>query len=184
MDPRIKVALKAIEIMEKLQHSKLLRSDFHRLTSKVRELQWITDLDYLKKECDFFEKFPYDSLKFDSKINAEMKWCTTTLKKLKSRFEKGKSESILIGLDVGVGEIITTSKVSDNLTVCRISSKIGDFTVITNLKVKKGNRLPFVILPPTIVGGVMSEAMFVWGPIKSLDEIDWKKVEGTVSAFF
>jgi len=47
--------------------------------------------------------------------------------------------------------------------------------------VKKGDTLPFVILPPRKFGDAVSEAMFVWGPVRDLGEVDWKKVKGEVS---
>ncbi|MBR9681153.1 MAG: hypothetical protein GOU98_05030 [Candidatus Altiarchaeota archaeon] len=181
MDPRIKVALVAFSKLEALEKSNRLRTNLSPLRQVLMSLKWIEDVNYLRTESKKFADLNYN-FKHDEKEKLSVKWCVDILKNLPKRLMRDGTNSILLGLDCGLGEVLSLRKLEHGLSVCKISSKLGELTVITNLKIKKGDKLPFCILPPTEFQGIMSEAMFLSGPVGSLTEVDWKNVEGTVSA--
>ena len=178
MDPRIDVALVALGILEKLHRSGKLKGDLKPLKSLLMSLKWVDDVEYLRanvgnisealeglrclKDCELFE------------------WCVNYLKTLHERLGR-PGGSVLSALDCGTGKVVSVHRIDEKLSICRVDSKYGSLTVVTNLSVKKGDTLPFVILPPRKFGDAVSEAMFVWGPVRDLGEVDWKKVKGEVS---
>ncbi len=183
MDPRVRVALIALKILEKLKASNRLRGDLREIRAKLMEMKWVDDLNYLKEQAEFFENFDYSKLKYSEKDASLVRWCINVLKGLGKRLERGKASSILFGLDVDLGEVLSVHKLNEKLKVCKVNTKFGELTVVTNIKeVKKGDKLPLALLPPKKFGKVTSEAMFLWKPVKSLKEVDWRKVEGEVSA--
>ena len=180
MDPRIKVGLKALEILEKLERNGRIRADLKDVRAVLKSCQWIDDVIYLKNETEKL-KNPIEYA-CNPKDEPVVKWCVDTFTGLSRKFKRGEGRSILLGLDCALGTIVSCRKLGGGLTVCRVDSTLGRFTIVTNLDVKNGGIHPFVVLPPRKIGGVLSEAMFVWGAVASMEEVDWKKVEGDVSA--
>jgi|GEM_PF-5247804 len=181
MDPRMKVALFALKKLEDLERSGRLRGDLEPIKHKLKSLEWIDDIEYLRTESKSMVKLDSSKFRYDERQKMLVKWCFEAINKLPEKFMRDGSNSILLGLDCALGEILSVRKLEHGLTVCRITSKLGKLTIITNMKVKKGEKLFFCILPPAEFQDIISEAMFVSGPINSLNEVNWKAIEGKVS---
>lgn len=180
MDPRIKVGLKALTLLENLKKNSKVKINLKDIRAILMSCQWVSELPYLKHETEKLKK-PIE-YKCNNSEEPIVRWSIGILNHLSDKFRRGEGSSILLGLDCALGTILSTKEVSGKLTVCRVDSSLGMFTVVTNLDVKKERIHPFVVLPPQEIGGILSTAMFVWGPVTSLSEVDWKKVEGEISA--
>ena len=183
MDPRISVAIQALHRLEHLEKQNKLKftgsgQGLREIRAVLMACQWVEDFEHLKSETGKLNR-PLD-FRCGPKEEAMVRWCVNTIAGLSRRFRKGPGSSLLLGLDCALGTILTVQHLETNLNLCRVESSLGKFTIVTNMEVKQGGVLPLVVLPPQEVGGVMSEAMFVWGPVTSLADVDWAQVEGKV----
>ncbi len=116
---------------------------------------------------------------------ANVLWAFMILSGLKRRFQNsGKKPTH--GIDIVAVTIRNITK-NNALLTTRCIAGPSDFTIVTNiLTLKTGNTLAAAILPPAVVGGVVSEAMFLGpGPMEEKpgtfidpDDAHTKEVDG------
>lgn len=94
---------------------------------------------------------------------ASLRWALNIFLGLPRRFER-RHEPELLG--TGIDHVVVVVKAADpipktNLLSCRVSTGEEEFQVATNITtVKRGDIMPLALVPPAIVGGMVSEAMF------------------------
>ena len=94
---------------------------------------------------------------------ASVRWALNIFLRLPQRFDQPHLPELL---GTGVDHVVVVVKSTEslpktNLLLCRVSTGEEDFQVITNItSVKRGDVMPLAFVPPAVVGGVVSEAMF------------------------
>ena len=95
---------------------------------------------------------------------ARIRFFLNTLLRLKERLMFGKISDPIIGIDILVGEVMSSTKHprADKLQICNVDIGGRSIKVITNdLKVKKGDRVAVALVPPQNFMGITSEGMFL-----------------------
>ncbi|MDR3063592.1 MAG: tRNA-binding protein [Methanobrevibacter sp.] len=148
--------------------------DVEEIKSKAHEL-----IKYLGGE-DWYHIFLREAKKEDKEKTeesvAKVKFFLRTLLGLKERLAHGPINDPIIGIDIIVGEIMSTTKHpnADNLLITNININNQAIKVVTNdLDVKEGNRVGISMLPPVSFQGIVSEGMFL-----GADEGVLKDVQG------
>ena len=116
---------------------------------------------------------------------AKLFWAFRLFSGLPNRF-KNQGVSISSGIDL-VAVQIRNIKKSGKLFTTRCMAGPAEFTIVTNIEgLKAGDTVGAALLPPAVVGGVVSEAMFLGGekydkePGAFLDEaeVNTKEADG------
>jgi len=95
---------------------------------------------------------------------ARIKFFLNTMFRLKERLMLGKISDPIIGIDIIVGEVMSSIKHprADKLQICNVDIGGRSVKVITNdPMVKKGDRVAVALLPPQNFMGITSEGMFL-----------------------
>ncbi len=95
---------------------------------------------------------------------ARVNFFLNTIIGLGRRLSLGRIRDPVIGVDVLVGEVMSTSKHpnADRLLVTNVNIGKRATTVVTNdLTIKEGNRVAVALVPPQNFRGVVSEGMFL-----------------------
>ena len=99
---------------------------------------------------------------------AEVRWALSVLAGLRERILLGDANRPEWAVDVvGVRVVrVEPAPEGEGLRVTRASAGRAAFTIVTNLRdVRVGEVRAAAILPPAVVGGVVSEAMYSSGPL-------------------
>lgn len=113
--------------------------------------------------AEMFLKEAKDKEKIEENI-ARIKFFLNTILKLKERIMLGKILDPIIGVDIIVGEVMSSSRhpKADKLQICNVNIGDRSIRVVTNdLKVKGGDRVAVALLPPQNFMGITSEGMFL-----------------------
>lgn len=113
--------------------------------------------------AELFLKEAEDKEKTEENI-ARIKFFLNTILKLKERIMLGKILDPIIGVDVVVGEVMSSTKHprANRLQICNVNIGDRSIKVVTNdLKVKMGDQVAVVLLPPQNFMGITSEGMFL-----------------------
>ena len=95
---------------------------------------------------------------------ARIKFFLNTMLRLKERLMLGKISDPIIGIDILVGEVMSSASHprADKLQICNVDIGGRSVKVITNdPMVKKGDRVAVALLPPQNFMGITSEGMFL-----------------------
>lgn len=91
---------------------------------------------------------------------ANILWAFTVLSGLKNRFGNSGTKSTH-GIDIVAVRIRNIAKNGDLFTTKCVAGP-NEFTIVTNMNgLKSGDTLAAALLPPAVVGGAVSEAMFL-----------------------
>ncbi len=183
-DPRILLAEVALLRLKENLAKKLpfpakfnkqkLNDDFRELHSQLQILKWsyqdnLKDNEATQKivaiASDIVAQIGSHLKKPEqvTKQVASVRWALNIFLRLPQRLE-GPYNPELLG--TGIDHLVVVVKSSDpvhktNLLSCKVSTGEDDFHVITNIKtVKRGDVMPLALVPPAIIGGIVSEAMF------------------------
>lgn len=95
---------------------------------------------------------------------ARIKFFLNIMLRLKERLMLGKISDSIIGIDIIVGEIMSSTRHprADKLQICNVNIGNRSIKVVTNdLRVKKGDHVAVALLPPQNFMGITSEGMFL-----------------------
>ncbi|MDI9623710.1 MAG: tRNA-binding protein [Methanothermobacter sp.] len=116
-----------------------------------------------EKWAELFLKEAKDKEKTEENI-ARIKFFLNTILKLKERIMLGKILDPIIGVDIIVGEVMSSTKHprATRLQICNVNIGDRSIKVVTNdLKVKMGDHVAVALLPPQNFMGITSEGMFL-----------------------
>ncbi len=187
-DPRIIVALSACSLLKKCikqkldmryRNTKIIREKLPELVSTCESA--VMSLMYMYQEpsqlataqpLDNLEKavqnliHSYEKMianKDDvSMLRAQVRWCLRILAGLRARFAN-PGKTLASGVDLVSVQVRNAAKDGPFIKT-RVTDGSNDYAVMTNLtNVKTNFKLAAAFLPPRVIGGTVSEAMFLGG---------------------
>ncbi|OYT30524.1 MAG: tRNA-binding protein [Thermofilum sp. ex4484_79] len=99
---------------------------------------------------------------------AEIRYATRTLRTLRNRLMLGEKNRIEYAIDIVGVEVASVSKHprADRLYITKAGTGEESYIVITNIRdVKKGEVRAIALLPPALIMGEVSEAMYCSNPL-------------------
>ncbi len=151
-----------------------LQNFFKELHSQIQILKWsyqenLKGNDVTKwifSKCKEIYEHVGEHLKKPDQITkqvASLRWALQVFLRFPERLDLPHNPKLL---GTGIDHIVVVVKSAEplpktKLLLCKVSTSVDDFQVTTNIQsVKRGDVMPLALVPPAMVGGVISEAMF------------------------